>query len=129
MAVRLLLDTSHVIDALHGNTAALHMIKYADEVIVPAIAVGELLEGAQRSARREAELARVEEFIAHHTVVPCETETARRYGQIRHHLRLKGRPIPTNDVWIAALAQQHELIVVTRDAHFGEVDALAVLSW
>ena len=129
MAGRLLLDTSHIIDALHGNIAALLMIKHADEVMVPVIAVGELLEGAERSDRRDAELARVEEFIAQHTVLPCKAETARRYGQIRHHLRLKGRPIPTNDIWIAALAQQHELIVVTRDAHFGEVEALPVLAW
>jgi predicted nucleic acid-binding protein len=77
VAGRLLLDTSHIIDALDGNIAALLLIKYADEVMVPVIAVGELLEGAERSDRREAELARVEEFIAHHT---CFLAKQRRRG-------------------------------------------------
>jgi tRNA(fMet)-specific endonuclease VapC len=62
-------------------------------------------------------------------VLPCDLEIARHYGVIEKALRAKGRPIPANDVWIAALAQQHELIVVTCDAHFGEVEALPVLSW
>ena len=61
-------------------------------------------------------------------VLPCDLETARHYGVIENALRAKGRPIPANDVWSAALAQHHELIVVTRDAHFGEVDSLPVLA-
>ncbi len=129
MSGKVLLDTSVIIDAISGSLAAWRVIHGADEVRVPAIAAGELFAGAEGSRRRESEIARVEAFIARHTVLPCEAETGRRYGQIKHHLRLKGRPIATNDIWIAALAQQHELIVVTRDAHFGEVDALPVLSW
>ena len=129
MAGNVLLDTSVIIEAISGSLAAWRVINRADQVRVPAIAVGELLEGAEGSRQPEAEIARVEEFIANRTVLPCGTETARRYGRIKHRLRLKGRPIPANDIWIAALAQQHELIVVTRDAHFAEVEALAVLSW
>jgi tRNA(fMet)-specific endonuclease VapC len=123
------LDTSLIIEALGGNIAAWRTIKHSAGVRVPAITVGELLYGAERSARRELEIRRVERFIAHRTVLPCGTETARWYAQIRNHLRAKGRPIPDNDIWIAALAQQHGLILVTRDAHFGEVDALPVLAW
>ena len=124
-----LLDTSVIIDAISGSLAAWPVIYRAGEVRMPAIAVGELFEGAEGSRQREFEIARVESFIARRIVLPCGTGTARQYGQIKHALRLKGRPIPTNDIWIAALAQQHELVVATRDAHFGEVDALPVLSW
>jgi tRNA(fMet)-specific endonuclease VapC len=101
---KVLLDTSVIIDAISGSLAAWGVIHRAEEVRVPAIAVGELFEGAEGSHQREIEIARVEAFIARHTVLPCETETGRRYGQIKHHLRRKGRPIPTNDIWIAALA-------------------------
>ena len=51
------------------------------------------------------------------------------YGQIKNNLRAKGRPIPENDIWIAALAKQYGLTLVTRDGHFGEVDGLAIEAW
>jgi tRNA(fMet)-specific endonuclease VapC len=54
---------------------------------------------------------------------------ARFYGRVSHQLRVKGRPIPQNDIWIAALAIQHNLTVLTRDSHFAEVDGLATQSW
>jgi tRNA(fMet)-specific endonuclease VapC len=56
-------------------------------------------------------------------------ETARQYGEVKNRLRLKGRPLPENDVWIAALALQHDLILVTRDAHFQEVENLQPVAW
>jgi tRNA(fMet)-specific endonuclease VapC len=129
VAGKVLLDTSLIVDALAGSIAAWRMIKGAEDVLVPVITVGELPYGAERSDQPETEIARVEAFIARRTVLHCKTETARWYAQIRNHLRAKGRPIPDNDIWIAALARQHRLILVTRDAHFGEVDALPVLSW
>lgn len=77
--------------------------------------MGELFFGAERSKRREAKLAEAEAFAGDSEVRPCDLETARHYGVIENALRAEGRPIPDNDIWIAALAQQHELIVVTRD--------------
>jgi tRNA(fMet)-specific endonuclease VapC len=59
----------------------------------------------------------------------CDTETARRYGEVKNKLKLKGRPLPENDVWIAALALQHDLTLVTRDAHFQEVESLKTAAW
>jgi len=59
----------------------------------------------------------------------CDIETATHYARIKNDLRLKGKPIPENDIWIAALALQHGLILATRDAHFGEVDGLTVVRW
>jgi tRNA(fMet)-specific endonuclease VapC len=55
--------------------------------------------------------------------------TAKHYAQIRHVLRVKGRPIPENDIWIAAVAIQYGLILLTRDAHFQAVDGLSLKSW
>ena len=60
------------------------------------------------------------------TILVCDTETARQYGRIKVELRRKGRPIPENDMWIAAVALQHGLTLATRDAHFDAIDGLTV---
>jgi tRNA(fMet)-specific endonuclease VapC len=54
---------------------------------------------------------------------------ARQYGVIKNALRAKGRPIPENDIWIAAIAMQYHLTLVARDGHFQEVDGLVVGQW
>jgi len=91
--------------------------------------MGELCYGARKSRRSQANLARVDELVANSTVLGCDAETARQYGEVKNKFRLKGRPLPENDIWIAALALQHDLIVVTRDAHFQEVESLQTLAW
>ncbi len=90
---------------------------------------GELCYGARKSGRVEANLARVNELVDNSTILVCDTETAQQYGEVKNNLRLKGRPLPENDVWIAALSLQHNLILVTRDAHFQEVENLKTIAW
>ncbi|HEY0154356.1 MAG TPA: type II toxin-antitoxin system VapC family toxin [Longimicrobium sp.] len=129
MAGELLLDTSILVDILAGSREAQGVVSGSTRAYVPSIALGELFFGAERANRRAAELARIERFAITNEVLPCDLVTARFYGEIRHALRRKGRPIPANDIWIAALAQQHDLTLATRDAHFRDVDALSLLSW
>jgi tRNA(fMet)-specific endonuclease VapC len=129
MAGELLLDTSVIVDALAGNRDAQSLISGSSRSYVPSVTMGELYFGAECSHQRVAELARAEFFAVTSSVLPCDLATARLYGQIRCALRRKGRPIPENDIWIAALAQQHDLTLATRDAHFREIDALPLLSW
>ncbi|HEX8455057.1 MAG TPA: PIN domain-containing protein [Longimicrobium sp.] len=129
MVGKILLDSNFIVDLFKGDRAAEGLLAAAEEVFVPAIAMGELFHGAEISTRREARMAEAEEFAARRKLLPCDLETARHYGGIKGTLRLRGRPIPDNDIWIAALAQQHELAVATKDAHFREVDALPLLSW
>jgi tRNA(fMet)-specific endonuclease VapC len=59
----------------------------------------------------------------------CDLPVAREYGRLKQVLRTKGRPLPENDIWIAAVALVHELVRVTRDGHFLEVDELLTASW
>ena len=59
----------------------------------------------------------------------CNTDTARRYGEIKNALRMRGRPLPENDIWIAAIVLQHDLTLVTRDEHFNEIESLQVVAW
>jgi tRNA(fMet)-specific endonuclease VapC len=62
-------------------------------------------------------------------VLACDLDTAREYGVIKNALREKGRLIPENDIWIAAIARQHDLTLVTRDEHFKEIKHLKVEMW
>jgi tRNA(fMet)-specific endonuclease VapC len=105
------------------------MVYYDLGIFTPSIVLGELYYGARKSTRVPENLARIEEFAARSTVLVCDTETARRYGEIKDRLRQKGRPIPENDIWIAAIALQYELTLVARDAHFENVDDLKVETW
>src|SRR5688572_4160548 len=91
--------------------------------------VGELDYGARNSSRAVENLDRVERFVTATSILLPDLDTARWYGRLRHALKVKRRPLPENDVWIAALARQHDLTLVSRDAHFREVDALKLEAW
>ena len=98
-------------------------------VIVPSIVLGEAYYGTQNSAHIAENLRVIDEFAASNVILPCDETTARVDGEIKYRLKVKGRPIPENDIWIAAIAHQHHLVLVTRDAHFQHVDGLQVESW
>jgi len=126
---RFLLDTNIVIALFAGERKAVQKLRRAAAVFLPTIVVGELLYGALKSAQVRPNVDRIEEFVVTNSVLACDLDTARHYGQIKHRLRRKGRPLPDNDLWIAALAQQHALTVVSRDKHFQEVNNLKVEVW
>lgn len=129
MSGRLLLDTNIVIALFADEAIVKSNLAQAREVFIPSFVIGELCYGARKSGRVKANLARIDELVANSTVLECNAETARQYGEVKNKLRLKGRPLPENDVWIAALAVQHSLVLVTRDAHFQEVDGLQAIAW
>ena len=124
-----LLDTNIAIAFLSREAGVKDRVEQADEILLPCIVVGELHFGARKSAKPRENLARIEELTGRVVVLDCDTETARQYGTIKYALRLKGRPIPENDIWIAAISIQYDLTLVTRDTHFAEVDGLKTESW
>jgi len=69
------------------------------------------------------------ELVKVSDVLTCDAQTARLYGDVKNGLREKGRPIPENDVWIATIALQHGLVLVSRDGHFDEIDHLLREVW
>jgi tRNA(fMet)-specific endonuclease VapC len=119
-----LLDTNIIIALFADEAAVKSNLAQAEEVFIPSIAIGELCYGARKSRRSKENLERIDELVANTVSLGCDTETARYYGEVKDKLRLKGRPLPENDIWIAALALQHNLTLVTRDAHFQEVEHL-----
>ena len=120
MSGKYLLDTNIVIGLFADETVVKDRLKEAEEVFVPSIVLGELYYGAQKSKRMESNIREIEEFAAQSSILNCDAGTARRYGEIKNELRQKGRPLPENDIWIAAMALQNDLILVARDVHFQE---------
>ena len=125
-----LLDTNVVIPVLRQEKSALAGVEQAEgSLFVSVITLGELRFGARKSGRIEENLQKVEQFAVESEVLLCDEETSRLYGEVKDGLRRKGRPIPENDIWIAATALQGRLALVTRDAHFEHVDGLKIERW
>ena len=124
-----LLDTNIVIAMFADEEEIQERRQNADKVFLPSPVVGELCYGARKSSRPIENLTRVNRLIQDFRIIPCNLETARWYGIIKDNLRRRGRLIPDNDIWIAAIAMQRGLILVTRDSHFDEVESLQTEHW
>ena len=125
---KFLLDTNIAI-AFLTDDGTLQRPDPASELFISSTAIGELYYGVLNSNKIDANRERLVDFIRDTVSIPCDNDTARIYGEIKTTLRKKGRPIPDNDIWIAASAMQHRLSLVTRDEHFGIVDRLTVVRW
>ena len=99
------------------------------DLYLPTIVLGELFLGAHLSARVHDNLEQVKALEKIYPILPCNNGTAEAYGRLSVHLQRKGRPIPDNDIWIAAIAHQRNLTLVTRDSHFQYIDFLSLLVW
>ena len=126
---RYFLDTNIVIALFSHDPKVVARLETTPEVFLSFVVLGELHFGAANSSRRQENTAQVEDFAASCTLVPVDEPAARCFGEMKAELRRKGRPIPENDLWLAASATAHGLTLVTRDAHFGEVDVLAIETW
>jgi tRNA(fMet)-specific endonuclease VapC len=96
---------------------------------IPVIVLGEFRYGIAESRHRAAYEAWLEAHLPDFEVLTVTEETAIAYAGLRVVLRRSGRPIPANDVWIAALARQHRLPVLSRDEHFDAVPDVERRSW
>ena len=129
MSGKIALDTSVAIRFLNGDVAITEKVLVLPEIVLPMVVVGELLFGAENSTRPLKNLSRYLEFISVCVVVPLGKETATTYARTRLALKRKGRPIPMNDVWIAAQCLEHGWVLVTDDTDFDYVDGLTLEHW
>jgi tRNA(fMet)-specific endonuclease VapC len=119
-----LVDTNAVSDALEGNEAILELLKQPSKVYISSI-----WYMVENSGRKEENRKRLEAFMSGRTILKRDADTTKVYANIRYQLKIKGRPIPENDVWLAAVAKQYNLTLLTRDAHFKVIDGLLLTSW
>ncbi len=125
----MILDTNALSALADGTAGFEHAAAAVDRFSIPVIALGEFWFGVARSRHRARYEAWLAQLVDVSRLLAVDEVTSRRYAEIREHLRARGRPIPSNDTWIAALALQHRLPVLTRDAHFDEVPGLERVSW
>jgi tRNA(fMet)-specific endonuclease VapC len=129
MAGKYLPDTNIVIALFAGARSVVRKLKRASQVHLPSVTVGELFYGAYKSSQVRENVRRIEEFVAVNAVLACDAATAELYGYVKSRLQAKGRPLPDNDIWIASLARQHGLTLVSRDVHFKEVEKIHLEAW
>ena len=125
---RLTLDTSAYSAFKRGHGGVVEHLRRADEILLPSIVLGELLGGfgtGERSRRNRRELALFRRSPRVRLVLIGEA-TAERYAVIYASLRSKGRPLPTNDLWIAASTMEHGTELVTLDRDFTHVSQILV---
>jgi tRNA(fMet)-specific endonuclease VapC len=124
----ILLDTSAYAAFHAGHAGVGEAVRRAGRIFVNAVVLGELRAGFCRSAHRARNEAYLRTFLNAPRVgiLDVDAETSERYAAILDALRQAGAPIPTNDIWIAASAMQHGLVVVTTDAHFRRVPQILV---
>ncbi|QNL50596.1 type II toxin-antitoxin system VapC family toxin [Olivibacter sp. SDN3] len=126
---KIILDTNIIIDLFRGNSQILNLLDTLERIDLPYVVLAELLLGAYRSSNREKHLSQIKGFLKKCKIIHSDTDTANIYALIKTELLKKGKPIPENDIWIAAIAQRHNLTLVTRDKHFKEVSGIKVKTW
>ena len=125
--MRILLDSNAYSQWKRGHSQVAELIRSASEILLPLVVVGELLYGFRHGSQSERNLGEFRELLANPRVstVGMTMTTADRYASVAVRLRRQGRPIPTNDIWIAAHAMEAGADLVSLDQHFEAIDGLA----
>ncbi|EKD81097.1 MAG: hypothetical protein ACD_39C01981G0004 [uncultured bacterium] len=126
MSGKYLLDTNIVIEIFQGKQPILDRLNQIKNVFTPSIVIGELYFGAFKSGRLQDNVVRINEFALKNEILNCDQHTGKIYGEIKAGLKSIGRPIPENDIWIASIALQYDLTLLTRDSHFNHVPGLSL---
>lgn len=127
--MKLLLDTNAYSGLMRGRDEVIGAIARAEQILMSAIVVGELMYGFRHGRKFEANRDQLDSFLLEPFVsfVPVSRGTSNRFGEIASQLRRKGKPIPQNDVWIAAHALETGAELVSEDSHFQLVPGLSMV--
>jgi predicted nucleic acid-binding protein len=122
----MLIDTNVYSLAMRGSPEIFGILRHCRQIGISAISIGELYSGFRGGNREQQNRQELLEFCDSPRVriYPVNEETAEYYSAVLQQLRLQGTPIPTNAIWIAAVAFQHGLPLLTRDEHFSRIAGL-----
>ena len=126
--MNLLLDTNAYVEFCSGEPQIVDAVKNAINIYFPLIVIGELRAGFECGSKKQYNEKILDDFLNEECVeiIYPNNLTSRQYSLIFKELRIKGKPIPTNDIWIAALAIQNNMILITKDTHFHELDNISI---
>lgn len=124
--MKVALDTNAYSDFMRGDASRVHIVRTARQIVLPLIVLAELRAGFAAGNQESANAANLQRFLnsPRVSVLPPDEQTTHHYAQLFLQLRRKAVAIPTNDLWIAALAVQHQLVLCTSDAHFHHLPQL-----
>ncbi|MEO8025895.1 MAG: type II toxin-antitoxin system VapC family toxin [Bryobacteraceae bacterium] len=123
------MDTNALSAFAEGDRSALRAMQAARSFVLPVIVMGEYLFGIRQSVRRKHIESWFQDFLQSVRLLSVDPRTAHFYAEIRIELKSIGKPIPSNDLWIAALARQHDYPILTRDRHFDRITGITVQDW
>lgn len=123
---KIIIDTNIYSNLLRGNCEVNENLRQVSYIGISVISIGELLSGFRAGNRVKENRNELGQFLDSPRVAICpvDVDTAEHYSAILNKLKKNGTPIPTNDIWIAAVALQHGLPLYTLDNHFSYVDGL-----
>ena len=125
----MILDTNALSEYLKGQGAVVAIVSRQPQVFLPVIVLAEYRYGLVYSQWRTVLSDQLDEYERLFGILNIDAITARQYAMVRSELRDRGRPIPVNDVWVAALARQHTLPILSRDTHFDEAAGIQRIGW
>jgi tRNA(fMet)-specific endonuclease VapC len=125
----MILDTNGLSALAEGELRLEPILRKATQIAVPVVVLGEYRYGIQQSRERQRYEHWLVEYLPKFRVLNVDEETTTSYAAVRGELKRAGTPIPSNDVWIAALCRQHSLPVLSRDRHFDLVPGLRRIDW
>lgn len=125
----MILDTNGLSALAEGEPALESILAKASQVAIPVIVLGEYRYGISHSRYRKQYEQWLGKFLSTFRILEVDERTTVFYSRVRTELKKAGTPIPSNDVWIAALCRQHSLPLVSRDRHFDFVAGIARLEW
>ena len=125
----MILDANALSALADGDSAIESVLLRARQLVIPVIVLAEYRYGIAQSRYRSRYRGWLTELVTNCLVLPIDQVTAIAYAKIRDELKKAAHPIPVNDTWIAALARQHRMPVLTRDEHFAVVPHLERIVW
>ena len=125
----MILDTNALSAAADDDPAVAAILAGVEQMAIPVIVLGEYRHGIAESRHREIYENWLSGLLRDCTVLEVNEPTTHCYAEIVLELKRKGKPIPTNDIWIAALCRQHSLPLLSRDHHFDLVAGNKRVSW
>ena len=125
----MILDTNGLFTLAEGDSGLESVLRKALQLAIPVIVLGEYRYGISQSRHRMEYEEWLAEYLPKFRILDVDERTAVSYSFVRSELRKAGTPIPSNDVWIAALCRQHSLPLVSRDRHFDAVSGVTRIAW
>jgi tRNA(fMet)-specific endonuclease VapC len=125
----MILDTNALSAAADDDPAIISLLARADQIAIPVIALAEYRYGIAQSRHRASYAEWLKGLLHDCLVLDANEPTTHYYAEITLELKQKGKPIPTNDIWIAALCRQHSLPLLSRDRHFDLVPGIRRVGW